>query len=139
MTAKDLSDREIFGYSDGEKQRFADPFLLIRKLKNNNLGPIETLESLALDGQEPEAGQFFGLLREVFGLKPFDEETGSGLTELETHDVFRQFTEWTERLKKNTAPGQNSPEPTESEPSPSLESPSQATNEPLPSGSAETS
>jgi len=136
MGDTDVSEREIFKYHDGVRDRYGDPLAIARKLKTNQHGDIETLATLCDDFQEPEASQFIEVVRKAFGLPDWNDQDGSGLTDSEVVELFGKFADYIEGLKKNTSPGPISSPPTDSESSTSPEAPSEVTREPSVSGSA---
>ena len=53
------------------------------------------------DGGDHESYQItVQAMREVFGVKPLDQETGKGLTEWEVMSLLGDFIDWLDSLKK---------------------------------------
>ena len=130
MGDTDVSEREIFKYHDGVRDRYGDPFVIARKLKTNQHGDLAALEAMAGEMQEPETTQFVQVLREAFGIPPWNDLDGEGLTDWNVMDVFQRFGDYIEGLKKNTSPGPISSPPTDSESSVSLEPQNDVTSAP---------
>lgn len=108
------SDRLIFKFFDGERERAVDPLAALRRLRATgcDINAQLTLLNDAPDESIREEAwlSLVNATREVFDLKPLrDDFTGGGgicrgLTEQETFDVFDRFGEFIDALKKNTNP-----------------------------------
>ena len=96
--------RAMFGYSDGTRQRWADPAAVWRQLLGHAKMDFATMVPLADQGQEPEATIVVKALCEIFDVVPWDDSTGCGLTTWEILDLVRQFDEYLAALKKNISP-----------------------------------
>jgi hypothetical protein len=110
-----IKTRAIFAYFDGERTRFGDPFLIWRTLTQDKEINLERVQPYAIEGREPEASQYIGLVRRAFGAKPFDPATGTGLTDWQTLELVSHLNVYTVEVKKNSNSGQNSPPSTASE------------------------
>lgn len=118
------STRDIFQYHDGVRRRYGDPLVLYRGLASH--AAINLAEDMArlLDGGDAgvEAHQrIVSAVRDVFGVPAYGDRQ-PGLTERETIDLFWEFADFIEVLKKNSSPLPTSPPATEPPPSPPLES-----------------
>ncbi len=121
-------NQDIFSYTIGNQQIWADPFEVDLGLREILHADPETIRAKATSA-DPEAPQvmraFLAALRQVFHLPPVNQQTGQGVT---SNKVIGIWNEWVDYcLKKNGIP--------ESAPtSPPLESAPSITN-PSPSGS----
>lgn len=91
------SDRAIFAYHDGAKDRFADPLAINRKLAVLLAGDVETALKAAYATTGDADGSMQTLLnavREVFALVPFAEDTGAGVTDAMALKVLSAFSEF---------------------------------------------
>ena len=99
-------DTAIHRYHDGERAVFADPLELRRRLVIAAGGDLASLAEAALppEGGPPEApeatlaraeaqGRLAAVVREAFRLKPFDPDTGRGVTEAMCWRVWDDFHE----------------------------------------------
>ena len=102
---KRKSKRDIFRYWDGERWRGADPVLVVRKLSSHPLFSLEKhpvdLQSNQLATQNEAIAVTVGAMRDVFGVKPWDDVTDKGLTERETLALFHNLLSYLEGVKKN--------------------------------------
>ena len=111
-------ERAIYEYHNGEKTVFADPLAVQRKMlrlaagnlaglsqdastpEPDALGNVEPQDPskvlLRLDAQEA----LVGVIREAFGLAPFDPDTGKGVPEKHCWKVWDDFYEWLEKNVK---------------------------------------
>ncbi len=118
-------EQDIYEYVSDIKgtKKFGDPILLIRRLnqslagddlsqlfKNCQLDPANEFSKKLIDDSE---ARLLKLSREVFKIKPIDEDTGEGLTEVKSIQLLVDFCIWLGELKKNTEPPVNSPTPTQ--------------------------
>lgn len=131
-------DKNIFRFRDAEGDRAVDPFRVMRKLQHNGKFDLKTYADLADAGQEPEASEFYALLHEAFGSKPFDEKDNSGTTDMEMADIFAAFCGYLEKVKKNSSLGLTLLQPTVSESLPNQEPQNPVTSAPSDSTSART-
>lgn len=103
--AKRGSHRDIFRYFDGMQDRAVDPMAVFRSLSSHPEFDInQSLPQIAsgdLKLQMESSAIAVDATRKAFGIQPWDEFTGTGLTELETLDVLLAFGEFTNGLKKN--------------------------------------
>lgn len=109
--------RQIFRFFDGKRERGADPLAVIRALNSHpEFDPATTpTEATApdlpgttaedrrrLDAAASAAAALTARATlEAFGVKPYDDDTGEGLTEGEALNLFSEFHDWLEAQKKN--------------------------------------
>ena len=97
--------REIYRYHDGQRTRGADPIEVLRKMGNHEKFVFEKHVAECASPEpaisEPAAEISIAATRDIFGIKPWSDETESGLTELETLAVLNGFCEFIDGLKKN--------------------------------------
>lgn len=106
---KRRSEKQIFRYFDGKKERGADPIKTFRAiLSHPKFNLQEHMASLMDDGPsadtavQTEASQIaVDSVREIFGLTGWSEDTPDGLTEIETLEVLADFIIYMDGLKKN--------------------------------------
>lgn len=110
---------KVFRYFDGIRERGIDPIVVMRNLSSHpvfnfqvhpelsNLAPAEGATPAEVKQTMQIAAEATKVCveaaREVFGLKPYDSVTDSGLTEGQALEVLDAFCEWFESLKKATA------------------------------------
>lgn len=130
-----MSNRRIFEFNDGESSIFFDPSEVDYHI--NRLGiddliftdrvkmiPMTADGSFDLESAAPEDVRLLEdtfkdvepLIREAFGIPPFDRATGKGLLYAEVIELYSRFCDWRESLKKSMNPVQLSPESTDSIP-----------------------
>lgn len=101
------TDRKIFRYFDGQRQRAADPLEILRKLRQHpcDIDKAETLRRETTDETLHDEAwrELVSAARDVFDINPLDPD-GHGLTEQESYDVLDQFGEFLDSLKKSTDP-----------------------------------
>ena len=91
------SDRAIFAYHDGTKDRFADPLAINRKLAVLLAGDVEGAMKSAYASTGDADGSMQTLInavREAFALTPFVDDTGAGVTDLMALRVLSTFSEF---------------------------------------------
>jgi len=115
------SRREIFAYHDGERKRYADPLVITRDLDNHEKFNADTHLKGIEHGDDEAFAITLEAIREVFGLKPWTEETPDRLTQRETIDLLADFYDYTDSLKKNIERSQTSPASSDATPSESSE------------------
>jgi len=94
----------LFRYYNGQRIVWADVLVLYRKIIHHEADIISLLP--AVDKQEePETSQFVEVVTEIFGLTPYDQASGKGLTEWEIISVFMSFLEHLDQLKKKVLRG----------------------------------
>ena len=104
--------RQLFEYWDGAKKRHADPMRVFRAIKDDP-EYREDVHPQGVDDGDPEAIDVtLRCVRRVLGVGEWSEGK-PGLTELETLQLFVQFHEYLDHLKKNISPSQTPPRPTE--------------------------
>jgi hypothetical protein len=123
-----IRTRAIFKYHDGERTRYGDPFAIWRTLTQDPVINLERIQPDIDKGKEPETSQFIALVRKAFDVKPFDEATGTGLTDWQTMELVGLLRDYTVAVKKNSSPGPTSPASTESASSTGPAAPSEPTN-----------
>lgn len=106
-------ERLIYAYFNGKEIVKADPMILYRKFKDKEVlidSAIKAIRGPESKWKGPERINFIKYIREIFDLKPFEED---GLTELELSDLFNHFLTYCGDVKKNSSPSQTSSTPTE--------------------------
>ena len=125
-----LRRRNIFGYFDGQRWRYADPVVLDRYLANEcpnwktlitflTIPDMKLPENLMKNAIADQANALKSLVetaRKIFKLNPLDE-SGHGLTESESISVFADFVSYTGRLVDDASFLLNSPAPAAAFPS----------------------
>lgn len=109
-------DREIFRFWDGKAHRGIDPIKALRALHTHDTFNIATDPLMAEKGDQESIAKTLQAIRDAFGVTEYSEQNGksSGLTEGEQFELFWQFFEFVDALKKNTGPKPTLPERTES-------------------------
>ena len=97
---------EFFSFDDHGKTRYADPMVVHRRLLQAAAGEdlytkINSFESEAKSLAYDAAEFLARVAREGFNLKPFDEETGEGWTEVSSIYLLYDFLEWTQKKSSN--------------------------------------
>lgn len=128
--------RHLYEFFDGRRFRRGDPWAIYRALHSDEeFAPQEQLQ-LAAELHEPEFSRAVRCVHRAFGTKPFDEATGTGLTETEAFATMVEFLEWCDELVKKNGPSPTSSPTSDSE---SSTSPDLKTNDPTSSPSRSTS
>lgn len=113
-------EKRIFQYHDGKNIVCADPLAIRRKIIQASHGTFDTIFKSA-SGDDPISGDqgadasgkvrqasaedsLLAIVREVFGLDPFDRNTGAGCMDDHVFHVLNSFHEW---LEKNAKAGGN--------------------------------
>ncbi len=108
-------DREIYSYFDGQSVRRADPVALYKKVMEK--GPELSIDIKLSNSIHKDAGKgqenALVKIRDIFGLKSFEE---GGLTEWEAAELLDNFLEYCETLKKNSSPSAMSSNSSEGSP-----------------------
>lgn len=113
--------REIFRFWDGARERGADPISVMRAIALDEVFVPEVhLDPLLLEGipnrDAAEASQIaVEAARRIFGVQAWSDDQ-PGLTEQETLQLWLNFAEYLDGLKKNSSPNQTGPEVTETAP-----------------------
>lgn len=124
--------RDIFGYSDGEKTRWADPLTVLRRLTQASGGNpnrlLDQARRLPPEG-DPEQGipdpdpmavlqateaadRLVEACRAAFGLPPIDPDTGEGVPEQVVWDALEAYLAFCDAKKKPSASGPTCSPPT---------------------------
>ena len=109
-----LERRAVFSYHDGQRKRYADPYVIYRRLTSD---PEIDLVSVAAGydaGDAEDTDAVVALTRKVFDLPPLDETNGEGLTSGEVLSLYFEYNAYLEQQKKSTDTGPISPAPTDS-------------------------
>lgn len=133
-------ERKIFCYRAGGREMIGDPFAITRRLvrwcdgdvgkvmadryagyppyqEDESGNPVQVEEAQVDPAQEPirfdAENKIIRASYEAFGLPPWDNETGEGVSEEEALRVFDEFCAWVAEQKKTTES-----RPTYSPPSP---------------------
>lgn len=134
---RSIRSRAIFRFHDGEKERSVDPLAIFRALRSLPDFDWETDAKGVERGDDDSIVRTLAAIRQTFGVKPFDADKLTGLTDGETLNLLSEFVWYLESLKKNGSGPQTSPEPTDSMP-PLGSTESDSTTKPA-SGSGSTS
>lgn len=110
-----LRARPIFRYFDGSAWRSIDPMRAFRAIKSHPTYNAETHPVLIDMGDFDALDCMLGCAREVFGVQEFNEQTGKGLTQVETVNLMVRFNQFLGLVKKNTKLPQTLPPATASE------------------------
>jgi len=97
--------RGLFPYSDGQRQRWADPFTVYRKLAAGDV-TLETLAPALDEQKEPEMTQALDLICNAFAVQRWDDRTSTGLTDWEILSLVDQLDQYVNGVKKNSSVGQ---------------------------------
>ena len=116
LNVRDARRRGFFVFKDDRgEDRIVDPFRVFRELSSSKTVDIETQLPIAMEtGAEPETTDLIEFVCKVFGVKRFDAESATGMSDSEVLALLLTFSTFLEELKKNTDPGSTSSEPTES-------------------------
>ena len=98
--------RQIFGpYFNGVQPVYGDPLCLYRRLVHALDGEpgryLRGLKDAVEDVRFEAAEKLIAAARSVFGLVPFQPDTGQGTLDREALTVLRQFILWRDEQKKN--------------------------------------
>lgn len=108
------TERLIYRYHDGERDRRGDPLELLRRLTGREGLSLEVDAKLAT-GATPEAPKALGRLvdavRDVFGVKSLDQ---GGMTEAECLGLLFHFMQYIAEVQRDFSPLPTSPPPTDS-------------------------
>ena len=123
LNVRDARRRGFFVFQDDSgKDRIVDPFRVFRELSSSKTVDIETQLPVAMEtGAEPETTDLIEFVCRVFGVKRFDAETATGMSDSEVLALLIEFSSFLESIKKNIDPGSTSSEPMESKSSQSPE------------------
>jgi hypothetical protein len=92
----------LFGFWDGNKTRYVDPFKTHRALWNHDdLPDVAEMAGLFDTAQEPEASLYISAVADVFGVKRWDAETETGLSDYEIVRIMNSMYEWLDDQKKS--------------------------------------
>lgn len=95
------NDPRLFVYHDGHRWRRADPMRLYRALAAHATYRPDVTPVMADAGDAEALATMLQAAQDVFGVRPFDETTGRGLTENEQLDLMIDFAAWLESKKKS--------------------------------------
>jgi len=103
----DERERKVFKYHDGEKDVWADPLAMSRKLRalmGGNPEKIVTQYNSDVQMDSDNAAEvFFPAIAEAFQVKRFDRLTGDGFTDEDLLKTWEMFQAWLEAKKKRDA------------------------------------
>jgi hypothetical protein len=123
--------RAIFRFWDGRRMRAVDPQVAWLALKEHPEFNIEQDPEFHDAGHRDATERVLAATRVAFGVDVFDGETMTGLTEDETLELYWQFGQWVQFVKKNISePLTSSPTMTDESPN-SAESWTAHTNRPV--------
>lgn len=125
--------RELYTLYDGQRWRRLDPWRTWRDFIADPEYNVETMAEAAYDQQEPEYTYALNAICRAFGLQRWNPATEAGMTDEELLQVFADFCDYMESVKKKRSRGPTlSPDMTG--PSlPSQEARDSITNSPSPS------
>lgn len=103
--------RGIFQFWDGERERYVDPFEILRAISSDTEVNLETESALMLAGDDAATLKTVQLVRRAFGVKHFNE---GGLLEAECLELIERFYDFLGALKKNISESPISSTPMES-------------------------
>jgi hypothetical protein len=138
------SERMVFKYFDGEKERYGDPLAIRRRMILACKGKYNVLweqffADLSREGMSEErkislllaaaaAGEdFVPAVRQAFEMVPWNPETGEGATEAHCERAARAWADWCEDAQKKTT-NSHANSPTSSSPAVASPTPSATTN-----------
>ena len=127
--ARMVSAGAIFAYWDGQAVRYGDPFRLWRDLTQDEKVNLDRLLPEVDDADGKAIDEIIGHVCNVFGVTKWDEQTQTGLTDLELLNLLGNVLRWTNIVKKNSNHGPTSrPASPAATSSTSPEPPSETTN-----------
>lgn len=92
-------ERRIFRYYDGVRWVAADPLEINERLETDQaVEDYRQTFKAVVRGEMEATTEFDGLLRRVFGIPPYSN--GRGLTKLEAFELFGQWLQFVDGLKK---------------------------------------
>ena len=97
---KEEPTRLLFGYWDGQKVRYADPFRLWRTLNSQTDVDIQAAAPMVDQGKEPETTQVIECLANVFGVQRWEGTTQTGLTDWEILNLLGDLDNYLLTIKK---------------------------------------
>ena len=96
--------RQIFQYSDGQRDRYADPIAALMTLERHQTYRRDIHPKMVAEQGDTEATEILcQAVCDAFGVTPFDPDQMTGLTISELMSLHGRFFTYIERLKKNTA------------------------------------
>jgi len=101
-----LRKRGLFPYFDGRKERWGDPLAISRKLLHESPVVLANIGPFVDEAKEPETTQFVEAVASAFGVKRWNAETETGLTDEEIKHLVLVFMDFLDGLKKKPSPGQ---------------------------------
>ena len=115
MRRRRLRGRAVFSYHDGLRTRYADPYVLYRRLTADSEIDLVAVAQGYDDDNPEDTDALVALTRKVFDLPEMDEGTGRGLTSGEVIGLYFQYNDYIDEQKKSISTGPTSPEATDSE------------------------
>jgi hypothetical protein len=101
-TQPETPERDIFEFWDGNEMRRIDPLPVWYKLWQTE--DIESILKRAENLEAEAVEELAAITREVFGVEVYDPETETGLTCLETKQLFFDYLVYCQELKKKVGP-----------------------------------
>lgn len=99
---KPKTDRDIFEFFDGEKDRQIDPLEVWYALWANE--DIDSLLPRAANNEMEAVEELMELTRKTFSIKKYDPATGTGLTVSEVQKLLAKYFTYCNLLKKKLGP-----------------------------------
>jgi len=106
--------RDIFVYHDGTTRRQIDPMLAWERIRTDPGCDLQVVLPASARGDPEAMAAHEAFIRRVFEVPAYEPATSSGLTILETHDLFNEFMQYMEGLKKKRGLQPISWQPTDS-------------------------
>ncbi len=106
--------RLLFEFWDGRRFRSVDPWLAFRTLRDHPTFNVAEHYEFAAKGMHPDIDHFLDAMKAAFGVVPYDDRSGVGLTEPEMFDLLDDLTLQLDQLKKNGTTYFSASEPTAS-------------------------
>jgi hypothetical protein len=106
------TNRAIFRFWDGQQDRAADPFEVLRAIENDPEFSLERDGALLIIGDDDSIQKTVRCVRRAFQVKEFSQ---GGLLEAECLELIERFYEFLSSLKKNISASPISLQPTATE------------------------
>ena len=106
-------ERQLFRYWDGSRERAADPLVVYRSLDRDEEFNNQRHPYMVEAGDDEATGIMLRAIQRAFDVTAYDEQAGTGLTQLEMLSLYGDFSGYCEGLKKNTSPSPTPPSPTD--------------------------
>lgn len=107
LRARRNVSRGLFPYHDGTRQRWGDPFTIYRKIKGGDVD-LDHVQDAVNDQQEPETTQAIEMIAHAFSVQRWNDESQTGLTDMEILALPVLMGQYLDGVKKNTSIGSTS-------------------------------